>query len=383
MDKRILWALGGTAAIGLVVAVFLIGRVTASPSPASTEATATTTQVAPSTSTTQASTTTASEPLAIGDATAVAGEDQMVSVTSQVTLDGSESTDPDEQELEYSWTQTYGPDVTGGSGVLTGTSPNFAAPETVSTLVFELIVADGEPSNPDSVMVHVLEDAFTAVFVDPNAEVTGVGRGTMDEPFNTIAAGIAIAQDRGGVDIYLRRIEGGDYVFEQTLEVPANVSFYGGYGPDWIRDVSQPTTISTSRVGMSITIEGLYTVISGVSITANHPSRLVVAVDAFTDDVDGGMLRIEDSTLVGGDSGRASYGLIAAGVFDVSIARSQISSGNAGAGRDGSDGGPEDVGARGGVTQTGATAAAVTTRVGTAEVRSLVRGRTGSAARHP
>ena len=103
MDKRILWALGGTAAIGLVVAVFLIGRVTASSSPASTEATATTTQVAPSTSTSQASTTTSSsEPLAIGDATAVAGEDHMVSVASDVTLDGSGSTDPDELELEYS-----------------------------------------------------------------------------------------------------------------------------------------------------------------------------------------------------------------------------------------------------------------------------------------
>jgi len=62
---------------------------------------------------------------------------------SMVTLDGSNSTDPNADPLTYAWTQTAGPAVT-----LSGTTaikPTFTAPATQAgtTLTFQLIVNDG------------------------------------------------------------------------------------------------------------------------------------------------------------------------------------------------------------------------------------------------
>ena len=70
---------------------------------------------------------------------AVTGPDLDTSRLFVVTLDGSESSDPDGDALTYTWTQTEGPDATDGSGTLSGASPTFEAPAEVGTLVFELL----------------------------------------------------------------------------------------------------------------------------------------------------------------------------------------------------------------------------------------------------
>jgi hypothetical protein len=85
--------------------------------------------------------------------TANAGADQDVTKGSQVTLDGSGSTDPDNNMLSYSWVQVSGPQVS-----LTGAQtakPTFVA-NNVGTLEFDLTVNDGKVnSTSDRVAVRV------------------------------------------------------------------------------------------------------------------------------------------------------------------------------------------------------------------------------------
>lgn len=75
---------------------------------------------------------------------------------STVTLDGSGSSDADNDPLTYAWSQTVGPAVTLSSS--TSVSPTFTAPATLSgtTLTFQLVVNDGTVnSSPDTVDIVV------------------------------------------------------------------------------------------------------------------------------------------------------------------------------------------------------------------------------------
>lgn len=82
-----------------------------------------------------------------------AGGDQVVASGGEVALDGSASSDPDGDDLSYSWLQTGGPSVT-LTGAATAT-PTFAAPVGPADLRFELTVSDGELSAVDATSVTV------------------------------------------------------------------------------------------------------------------------------------------------------------------------------------------------------------------------------------
>jgi MYXO-CTERM domain-containing protein len=86
-----------------------------------------------------------------------AGADQTVLAGTNVTLDGSGSSDPDNapSPLTYAWSQTAGPNATlMGS---TSAMPNFIAPSVTSdtTLTFELKVNDGADTVTDTVDITV------------------------------------------------------------------------------------------------------------------------------------------------------------------------------------------------------------------------------------
>lgn len=87
--------------------------------------------------------------------TANAGPDQVVTVSSTVTLDGTGSSDPDGTITDYQWTQISGPSVTLSSS--TASQPTFTAPSSPATLVFGLVVTDNlnEDSAQDTVTISV------------------------------------------------------------------------------------------------------------------------------------------------------------------------------------------------------------------------------------
>jgi uncharacterized repeat protein (TIGR01451 family) len=86
-----------------------------------------------------------------------AGPDQMVTVSSLVTLDGSGSSDPDGDSLAYAWTQTSGETVALTDA--TAQKPTFTAPAEAGTLTFTLEVTDsyGMSSTQDTVTITVEE----------------------------------------------------------------------------------------------------------------------------------------------------------------------------------------------------------------------------------
>src|SRR3989344_5330301 len=86
-----------------------------------------------------------------------AGPDQSVSINSVVTLDGSLSYDPNEDEISYSWTQIEGSLVSLEDSATK--NPRFTA-RIAGEYKFSLVVIDdkGASSLPDEVVITVLED---------------------------------------------------------------------------------------------------------------------------------------------------------------------------------------------------------------------------------
>jgi hypothetical protein len=87
-----------------------------------------------------------------------AGPDQSVRMDATVTLDGTESYDPEGESLAYSWTQTSGPEVTLNDP--TSVRPTFTSPDVVrdnTTLTFSLEVNNGrQGSDADTVSIIVM-----------------------------------------------------------------------------------------------------------------------------------------------------------------------------------------------------------------------------------
>jgi hypothetical protein len=110
--------------------------------------------------------------------TANAGANQTVEEGTAVTLDGSRSSDPDLNSLNFTWTQVSGPAVTLVNP--SSETPSFTAPRLSSqsaTLVFRLVVSDGKapPSAPDEVAVQVLDTGVLEVTKAPREAMVMTG----------------------------------------------------------------------------------------------------------------------------------------------------------------------------------------------------------------
>lgn len=191
-----------------------------------------------------------------------AGTSQDVNRGATVQLAGS-GADPEGEALTYEWTQVYGPAVT-ASGKLTGATPSFTAPSSVSSLRFELRVTDasGATSQASVVQVNVMEDATRAIFVSPLGDDNSSGDSRL-APVKTLVMGIARASVAGGgTDVYV--VNG---TYNESINLQSGVSIYGGFASGtWLRDPGTfPTTIlgPTNMIGVyglgvsDITLDGL------------------------------------------------------------------------------------------------------------------------------
>ena len=88
---------------------------------------------------------------------AVADADQTVAPESLVTLNGSASSDPDDDMLSHTWTQTAGPPVT-LSGATTA-MPTFTAPAAPAVLTFELQVSDPAGAESTDMVTITVEES--------------------------------------------------------------------------------------------------------------------------------------------------------------------------------------------------------------------------------
>ena len=173
-----------------------------------------------------------------------AGTDQFVAINAPVTLNGSASgmftSQPD-----YQWNLVSGSDVLVDNTpvrVLNGISPQFTAPEDVTTLVFDLSVMVEGGTSTDRVLVQVQENPSTAVYVGGGENVQG--NGSINSPFPTLAE--AIANLGADEDLYIMtRLQGNDvapYRLTNTVTLGAGNSMYGGYDENWQRDVDSNRT---------------------------------------------------------------------------------------------------------------------------------------------
>jgi hypothetical protein len=94
-----------------------------------------------------------------------AGDEQQVTTETLVTLDGSDSYDPDHDDLTHEWIQTAGQLVTLSSPM--AISPTFTAPATEMSLTFALRVRDeyGAVSSWDSVTIDVYKTPIFELFL--------------------------------------------------------------------------------------------------------------------------------------------------------------------------------------------------------------------------
>ncbi len=97
-----------------------------------------------------------------------AGPAQSVNERTTVTLNGSQSSDPDGDSLTFAWTQTAGPGVT--LNTATSATPTFTAPEVTAdtTLTFQLVVNDGQANSAPATVNITVRDV-------PSPSVSGGG----------------------------------------------------------------------------------------------------------------------------------------------------------------------------------------------------------------
>ena len=240
------------------------------------------------------------------DPTAFAGDPQDVNRGANVSLSAI-AADPEGRPITYRWTQVFGPDVTGGVGYFTATSPTFTAPATVSSVRFELRVTDdgGAQSQPSIVQINVMEDRTRAIFVSPLGNDNNDG--SRGSPLRTVVQGIARAATAGGgTDVYIM-----NGTYEGSYALATGVSLYGGFtSGSWMRD---PAAYPTTLVG---------------------PGNMVGLYGSQVSDITIDGLRIETPAEFI-STGQSAYGIFLSQSQDIRITNNRISSGSAGPGSGG------------------------------------------------
>lgn len=147
--------------------------------------------------------------------TADAGEDQTVECegnsSAEVTLDGSGSSDPDDDELSYDWTE-------GGSPIATGVSPTLSLG--LGTHTITLTVDDGNGETATDEVVIIVEDT-EAPTVNMTVSLTQLW--PPNHTMHLVASGISASDTCCDVTL----------VVEVSSNEPVNGTGDGDTSPDW------------------------------------------------------------------------------------------------------------------------------------------------------
>ncbi len=226
--------------------------------------------------------------------TANAGPDQTVNEGAAVTLNGSNSTDPDDGIASYHWVQTGGPAVTLSDPSVM--QPSFTAPDVGpdgAALTFELTVTDQAGNQSKDVC------GVNVTWQNEPPQANAGADQTVDEGSAVTLDGSLSLDIDDGIAAYLWTQTGGPTV---TLSNPTS---------------SQPTftapTVGTS--GVSLTFELTVTDGGGLSNTdscvvnitwQNQPPIAAVNPD-FTDATEGTSVTLDGSASTDSDDGISSY----------------------------------------------------------------------------
>ena len=219
------------------------------------------------------------------DPTANAGTDQTVNDGDLVTLSGS-GTDPEDEALSYSWSQTGGSPTVTLTGATTAT-PSFTAPNLTSdvTLTFTLTVTAGGASDTDTVNVTVLAerpaddtDLPPPVFLSANAG-----------PDQTVDEGDAV------------RLDGSGSTAPPGLETSYSWSQTGGSPTVTLTGATTATASFTapSDLAADVTLRFRLTVTAGGESDTDTVDVIVESYDAPT-------LSIDSPSVAEGDRGSTS-----------------------------------------------------------------------------